>query len=66
MINCDLYAKYDYFRNKTTNIGLKQLFKIDEFINSHCNYEKTFYENLVETQKMFCDFICKKMIFSKK
>ena len=23
MLNYDLYAKYDYFKNKTTNIGLK-------------------------------------------
>jgi hypothetical protein len=61
MINYDLYMKQDYFQNKATNIGINHLFKVDEFINSHSNSEKKFYENFVQTQ-MFCDFIYKKMI----
>ena len=61
MNNYDLYIKYDYFKNNMTNLGINNLFKIDEFINSHSNNDRIFYRNFAETQ-MFCDFIYKKMI----
>ena len=61
MTNYDLYIKTDYFENKLSNSGIKNLFKINEFINSHSSCERNFYKNLTETQ-MFCDFIYRKMI----
>ena len=61
MVNYDLYIKTDYFKNKITNTGIKNLFKINEFINSHSSNERDFYEYLISTQ-MFCDFIYRKMI----
>lgn len=57
----ELYIKKDYFKNKLTNTGIKNLFKIKEFIDSHSNNEKFFYKKFTETQ-MFSDFIYKKMI----
>ena len=57
----DLYLKKDYFKNKLTNTGIKHLFKIKEFIESHPNNERLFYKKFTETQ-MFSDFIYKKMI----
>ena len=57
----NLYIKKDYFKNKLTNTGIKHLFKIKEFIESHAHGEKQFYKKFTETQ-MFSDFIYKKMI----
>ena len=57
----DLYLKKDYFKNKLSNTGIKNLFKIKDFIESHAHNEKAFYKKFTETQ-MFSDFIYKKMI----
>ena len=57
----ELYIKKDYFKNKLTNTGIKNLFKIKEFIDSHSHNDKAFYKKFTETQ-MFSDFIYKKMI----
>ena len=61
MYDYDFYIKNDYFKNKHTNSGIKNLYKIEEFINSHCYSERDFYKIFSETQ-MFCDFIYRKMI----
>ena len=57
----ELYIKKDYFKSKLTNTGIKNLFKIKEFIDSHSHNERAFYKKFTETQ-MFSDFIYKKMI----
>ena len=57
----EIYLKKDYFKNKLTNTGIKNFFKIKDFIESHPNNEKDFYKKFTETQ-MFSDFIYKKMI----
>ena len=57
----DFYLKKDYFKNKLSNSGIKNLFKIKEFVESHSKSEKLFYKKFTETQ-MFSDFIYKKMI----
>ena len=57
----DFYLKKDYFKNKLSNSGIKNLFKIKEFVESHSSNEKVFYKKFTETQ-MFSDFIYKKMI----
>ena len=57
----DLYIKKDYFKNKLTNTGINNLFKIKEFVSMHAHGEKQFYQKFTETQ-MFSDFIYKKMI----
>lgn len=57
----DLYLKKDYFKNKLSNTGIKNLFKIKEFIDSHSHNEREFFKKFSETQ-MFSDFIYKKMI----
>ena len=57
----DFYIKKDYFKNKLSNSGIKNLFKIKDFVESHSNNEKVFYKKFTETQ-MFSDFIYKKMI----
>ena len=57
----ELYLKKNYFKNKLTNTGIKNFFKIKDFIESHPNNERDFYKKFTETQ-MFSDFIYKKMI----
>ena len=57
----DLYLKTDFFKNKISNTGIKHLFKIQEFVDSHPHNEKEFFKKFTETQ-MFSDFIYKKMI----
>ena len=57
----ELYLNKDYFKNKISNTGIKNLFRVKEFIESHSNNEKAFYKRFTETQ-MFSDFIYKKMI----
>ena len=59
MNDYDYYIKNDYFKNNS--IGINKLYKLEEFINSHCYSERDFYKKLSETQ-MFCDFIYRKMI----
>ena len=59
--NYDLYIKNDYFKAKQTNKGLNNLYKIDEFINSHRSNDRNFYKKITETQ-MFNDFIYRKML----
>ena len=61
MIDYDLYIKKDYFKNKLTNTGINNLYKVEEFVNFHSYNERNFYQNFSETQ-MFCDFIYRKMI----
>ena len=61
MIDYELYIKNDYFKNKLTNTGINNLYKVEEFVNSHSYNERNFYQKFSETQ-MFCDFIYRKMI----
>ena len=61
MYGYDLYIKKDYFKNKLTNTGINNLFKIKEFVSMHAHGEKQFYQKFTGTQ-MFSDFIYKKMI----
>jgi hypothetical protein len=61
LFDYDLYMKKDYFKNKLSNTGIKNLFKIKEFVDSHPAGEKEFYKQFTETQ-MFSDFIYKKMM----
>ena len=61
MTDYDLYIKNDYFKNKLTNTGINNLYRVEDFVNSHSYNERNFYQNFSETQ-MFCDFIYRKMI----
>ena len=61
MYDYDYYINNDYFKNKHNSTGINKLYKLEEFINSHCYSERDFYKKLSETQ-MFCDFIYRKMI----
>ena len=61
LFDYDLYVNKDYFQNKLPNSGIKNLFRIKEFVDSHPNGEKLFYTKFTETQ-MFSDFIYKKMM----
>ena len=61
MYGYDFYIKNDYFKNKLNNTGIYNLYKIEEFINSHCYSERDFYRIFIETQ-MFSDYIFRKMI----
>ena len=40
MIDYDLYIKNDYFKNKLTNTGINNLYKVEEFVNSHSYCER--------------------------
>ena len=61
MTNYELYLKTDFFEHKLTNTGINNLFKLDEFVESHPYNNRIFYKSFTETQ-MFSDFIYKKMI----
>jgi len=60
MNNYENYLNKDYFMKKSTNTGLKSLFKIGEFLEFHKD-NKDFYQKFIDTQ-MFSDFITKKLI----
>jgi len=61
MTNYELYLKTDFFEHKISNTGINNLFKLDEFVESHPYNDRIFYKSFAETQ-MFSDFIYKKMI----
>ena len=61
MANYELYIKTDFFEHKTTNTGITNLFKLDEFVDSHPYNDRIFYKSFAGTQ-MFSDFIYKKML----
>ena len=61
MTNYELYLKTDFFEHKITNTGINNLFKLDEFVESHPYNDRLFYKSFAETQ-MFSDFIYKKML----
>ena len=66
MINCFYkysdYLNQDYYINQQkVNTNLKNLFKINEFVNSFPAIDRPFFKKFTETQ-MFSDFIIKRMI----
>ena len=61
MIDYSNYINTNDLKLKNKIFNIKNLFKINEFINSRIIGEKSFYKKLVQTQ-MFNDFIFKKMI----
>ena len=60
-LDYDKYMNNDYLKTKEKYTGLKNIFKIKEYLESRETDEKSFFEKITETQ-MFNDFIYKKMI----
>ena len=61
MMDYSNYINKSDLKHKNKIFNIKNLFKINDFINSHNIMDKSFYKKFVETQ-MFSDFIYKKMI----
>ena len=61
MINYSSFLNKSDLKHKNRILNIKNLYKINDFVNSHAIPEKAFYKRFVETQ-MFNDFIFKKMI----
>jgi len=62
------YAKFlnlDYYNNKFMSISIpsvRNLFKVDEFLNSVCVTDRLFYSKFILETQQFADFIYKRMI----
>ena len=61
MINYSNFINTNDLKNKNKILTIKNLFKLNDFVNSHLIVDIKFFKKFVETQ-MFTDFIYKKMI----